>query len=100
MTDEFREDIHAMFGDAADEAIEVLATYGNDGEPDTVGVRRAILALFEGDMGPLRHNARRANQDFRDVLYWAENPPDAEEPKSYKELRERLRLPPDDQHPS
>jgi hypothetical protein len=38
-------------------------------------------------------------EDWRDVLHWYEHPRDADQPKSYRELRERLRLPPDTEHP-
>jgi hypothetical protein len=58
-------------------------------------VLAAVIALAEGDLGRLRHFSEAAQSDFRDVLYWAEGPPMQDEPKSYEELRRRLRLPPE-----
>jgi hypothetical protein len=53
----------------------------------------AVLALCRGDLERLRHFSEAAAADWRDVLYWAENPPADDEPRTYEELRERLGLP-------
>lgn len=58
----------------------------------------AILALAEGSLSALAHYSQSARDDWRDVLYWHEHPRDADEPKTYAELRERLRLPPEPEH--
>jgi len=55
----------------------------------------AVLTLSEGNLERLKHFSDAADADFRDVLYWAENPPTDDEPRSYEELRERLGLPAD-----
>lgn len=99
MTPDLEEEVRSAFGNDADAAIEVLGTYdaGRDDERAR-RIRRAIVALSNGDLGRLRHFTDQARRDFRDVLFWAENPPDADEPRSYTELRERLGLPPDPDH--
>jgi hypothetical protein len=55
----------------------------------------AVLSLSEGDLERLRRYAEAAEADYRDVLYWAETPRQRDEPRSYEELRERLKLPPE-----
>jgi hypothetical protein len=59
----------------------------------TVRVQLAVLALSEGSLERLRHFVEVAQVDYRDVLYWADNPPRDDEPKSWEELRRRLNLP-------
>jgi hypothetical protein len=49
------------------------------------------VSLSGGDVARVRHNVDRALCDYRDVLMWAEYPPDDDEPRSYEELRARLR---------
>jgi hypothetical protein len=80
------------FGSAAPGALRTLAEYAS---ADSERVRLAILTLSGGDMERLRHFTQAAIKDFRDVLHWAENPPEPDEPRTYEALRERLRLPPD-----
>jgi hypothetical protein len=88
--------LRAAFGDGAEEALALLATYGIDPAHREVDrVRRAVVHLSGGDLARLRHNIAVARTDYRDVLFWADNPPDASEPKSYDEALRRLRLPPD-----
>lgn len=58
---------------------------------ERIGV--AILKLSRGDIGKLAHFCNRAKEDWRDVLYWAECPKRADEPKSWEELKARLQLP-------
>ena len=93
-------DVRAAYGIDGSTAGEVLNTY-RPGEHDERAerVRRAVLKLADGDLRRLRHFTERAQQDFRDVLFWAENPKSADEPRTYSELRERLGLPPDADHP-
>jgi hypothetical protein len=67
-------------------------------QPPYERVLLAILTLARGDLGRLRHYADSARSDWRDVLYWTENPPDPDEPKTYEELLRRLGLPPDPEH--
>jgi hypothetical protein len=56
-------------------------------------VLAAVVSLSNGNLRRLEHFARAAEADSRDVLLWAENPPDGEEPSGYKELRQRLHPP-------
>ena len=59
----------------------------------------ALCALADGSLARLEHFAQVALQDTRDVLFWGENPPDADESKTYEELRGRLGLPADNDKP-
>jgi hypothetical protein len=82
------------FGEHADRALLLLANYGKESwhrEPERV--HRAILELSWGDIGLLRHHVDAAERDHRDVLPWAEYPPDARDAKTYGDLRRRLDLP-------
>ena len=63
---------------------------------DSERVQRAVVQLAEGDIDRFLHFAGRAQQDYRDVIFWAEEPRGDDEPKTYEELRARLKLPPDD----
>jgi len=88
------ERVRSEFGTHADEALALLARYGT--EPwhrERERVQRAILTLSKGDLDLLRHHVEVAQQDYRDVLYWAEYPPDPGDPKTYSELRQSLNLP-------
>ena len=58
-------------------------------------VLRAVLTLSEGDLERLRHYSEVAETDYRDVLYWAETPRQSEESRTYEEVRDRLKLPPE-----
>jgi hypothetical protein len=42
--------------------------------PETPRVHRAVLALSGGKLADLEARVDAANQDYRDVLYWAEYP--------------------------
>jgi hypothetical protein len=55
----------------------------------------AVLTLSQGDLDRLQYFSDAADADWRDVLYWAENSPSDDEPRSYEELLERLHLPPE-----
>jgi hypothetical protein len=74
------------FPDDADRARAIL-------QPDqTDPVLLAVIALSRGDLERLESFSEAAAADWRDVLCWAENPPE-DEPRSYDELRRRLGLP-------
>ncbi len=93
------EAVRAAFGRDANAAMAILMSHGDQQSGrETDRVRRAVLRLSEGDLTRLRHFSASAAQDYRDVLMWAENPPEADEPRTYAELRERLGLPPDPDH--
>jgi hypothetical protein len=52
----------------------------------------AIIALSGGSLDALSQFSKHALRDWRDVRYWHENPRGEDEPKSWAELRDRLRL--------
>jgi hypothetical protein len=90
LSPEVETELVGMFSaDAVDQAREIL----NPSQDDRVLL--AVLALSEGDLERLQHYADAAEADYRDVLYWAETPRQPDEPRSYDELRERLKLPPE-----
>lgn len=98
-TESLREAVEVPFGSHVDAALAVLLTYGTSPQDREVDrVRRDILILAKGDLAQLHHYTARATQDYRDVLMWAESPPDGDEPRTYRELRARLALPPDPNH--
>jgi hypothetical protein len=59
-------------------------------------VLRAVLTLSEGDLDRLRHYSEVPETDSRDVLYWAETSRQSDEPHTYDEVRDRLKLPPEE----
>ena len=62
--------------DLAD-VMAILDLYGvKSYERERERVQLAILKLSEGDARKLLHYLDVAKQDYRDVLYWAEYPPD------------------------
>ena len=77
MDDAIEERVLTEFGEDFDAAMEVLGAYGRapfHGEVDRV--RRAILTLSGGDLSRLRTNTETACADYRDVLLFAEYPPE------------------------
>ena len=80
--------IRASFPSADPDAIlAVLDEYGV--EPyQRERVQLAIVNLSEGDEAKLRYFVEVAKQDYRDVLFWSDNP---EEAKLTPEKRRRLR---------
>jgi hypothetical protein len=85
------------FGEHADQALLRLANDGKESwhrEPERV--HRAILKLSRGDIGLLRPHVDVAERDYRDVLSWAEYPPDPRDAKTYGDLRRRPDLPGDE----
>lgn len=83
----------------------VLDEYGRESyERERERVQRAILMLAEGDVDKLLKYTQAAKHDYRDVLWWAENPEavkasmeefNAQYPGGIEELIARLRRPPD-----
>jgi hypothetical protein len=71
-------------------ALELLDTYGVESyERERERVQLAILKLSEGNEEKLREFAAIAKRDYRDVLFWAENPEEAR--LNTPEKRERVR---------
>jgi hypothetical protein len=69
---------------------ELLDTYGVESyERERERVQLAILKLSEGNEEKLRHFVAVAKRDYRDVLFWAENPDEAR--LDTPEKRERVR---------
>src|SRR6266571_6625958 len=70
--------------------IELLDTYGAESyERERERVQLAILKLSEGDEEKLREFVAVAKRDYRDVLFWAENPEEAK--LDTPEKRERIK---------
>src|SRR5437763_3263466 len=70
--------------------LELLDTYGVESyERERERVQLAILKLSEGNEEKLREFVAVAKRDYRDVLFWAENPEEAK--LDTPEKRERIR---------
>ncbi len=70
--------------------LEVLDTYGVESyERERERVQIAILKLSEGNEEKLREFVAIAKRDYRDVLFWAENPDEAK--LDTPEKRERIK---------
>ena len=83
--------------------LELLDTYGVESyERERERVQLAILKLSEGNEGKLREFVAVAKRDYRDVLFWAENPEEAkldtpEKRERIKKMFEKFGIkPPDD----
>lgn len=61
----------SLSGDVLAELLDVLAAY-RDAEAERVQL--AVLALAGGDRRKVYDLVAAANQDYRDVLWWAETP--------------------------
>ncbi|HEV2126816.1 MAG TPA: hypothetical protein VGW38_29015 [Chloroflexota bacterium] len=62
------------------ELLRLLEMVPGDNEVSRSRVQLAVLALSDGDPQKLRHYIRVAEADWRDVLYWAEYPPEIDRP--------------------
>ena len=70
--------------------LELLDTYGVESyERERERVQLAILKLSEGNEEKLREFVAVAKRDYRDVLFWAENPEEAK--LDTPEKRERIK---------
>src|SRR5437867_13260410 len=83
--------------------LELLDTYGVESyERERERVQLAILKLSEGNEDKLREFVQVAKRDYRDVLFWAENPEEAkldtpEKRERIKKMFEKFGIkPPDD----
>jgi hypothetical protein len=69
--------------------LELLDSYGVESyERERERVQLAILKLSEGNEKKLREFVAVTKRDYRDVLFWADNP---EEAKLTPEKRERIK---------
>ena len=70
--------------------LELLDSYGVESyERERERVQLAILKLSEGNEEKLREFVAVAKRDYRDVLFWADNPEEAK--LDTPEKRERIR---------
>src|SRR5947208_14406042 len=70
--------------------LQLLDTYGVESyERERERVQLAILKLSEGNEEKLREFVAVAKRDYRDVLFWAENPEESR--LDTPEKRERIR---------
>src|SRR5467141_4373978 len=83
--------------------LELLDTYGVESyEREQERVQLAILKLSEGNEEKLREFIAVAKRDYRDVLFWADNPEEArldtpEKRERIKKMFEQFGIkPPDD----
>src|SRR2546423_14306396 len=83
--------------------LELLDTYGVESyERERERVQLAILILSDGNEEKLREFITVAKRDYRDVLFWAENPEEAkldtpEKRERIKKMFEKFGIkPPDD----
>src|SRR5437764_7295770 len=75
---------------AHDRVLELLDTYGVESyERERERVQLAILKLSDGNEEKLREFVAVAKRDYRDVLFWADNPEEAK--LDTPEKRERIR---------
>src|SRR5256885_9079096 len=76
--------------DAYSRVLELLDSYGIEPyERERERVQLAILKLSNGNEEKLREFVAVAKRDYRDVLFWAENPEEAK--LDTPEKRERIR---------
>ena len=63
--------IEKDFGDIADKAITMIQQF-EENQGLSPRVTRCIIHLSGGDLTKLKSNIDVANQDWRDIIYWAE----------------------------
>ncbi len=94
MPDELRNMIREMFIDT--DIDEVVAFLPKRSEFSTVDgyerIVRAILLLSQGNLEKLKYYSKVADEDWRDLLYWAESQRNGEEPSNWTELLRQLGL--------
>jgi hypothetical protein len=76
-----------------DEILAVLDEYGVEAyQRERDRVQLAILRLSDGDPAKLRYFLEVAKQDYRDVLFWSDNPEEAklDTPEKRRRVREIL----------
>jgi hypothetical protein len=84
-----RKRVHREFEtEDVEQALQVLDSIGEFG----TRVQLAAIKLAKGDLQELDRLADIARTDWRDILYWADYPPDA--PRTWSEARSKLNLPP------
>jgi hypothetical protein len=83
--------VRAGFPDADPDAIfAVLDEYGTEAhQRERERVQLAMVNLSEGDEAKLRYFLEVAKQDYRDVLFWSDNPEEAKLDTPEKKTRVR-----------
>src|SRR5437588_7538753 len=74
--------------------LELLDSYGVESyERERERVQLGILKLSEGNEEKLREFVAVAKRDYRDVLFWAENPEEAklDTPEKRERIKERMK---------
>src|SRR5438094_10167120 len=74
--------------------LELLDTYGVESyERERERVQLAILKLSGGNEEKLREFVAVAKRDYRDMLFWAENPEEAklDTPEKRERIKERMK---------
>jgi predicted Fe-Mo cluster-binding NifX family protein len=102
--DEVVASVQAAFAESSrTRVLELLDSYGVESyERERERVQLAILKLSEGNEEKLREFVAVAKRDYRDVLFWAENPEEArldtpEKKERIKKMFEKFGIkPPDD----
>jgi hypothetical protein len=86
--------IAALFpADACSRILAFVDAYGREPhERERERVQLAIVRLSEGDEARLGYFLSVAKQDYRDVLFWADNPAEAklDTPEKRRRVRELL----------
>ena len=84
--------VRASFPDTEPDAIlALLDEYGVEAyQRERDRVQLAIVDLSEGDQAKLRYFLEVAKQDYRDVLFWSDNPAEAklDTPEKKRRVRE------------
>ena len=81
--------VAAAFPAAADRQAVLQALKRFDG-PEATRVRLAIIVLAQGDAAEVEKLVKAGNEDYRDILYWAEYPEDSGT-GTRREMAERYR---------
>jgi len=83
----------AFAAGARDRVLAMVDAYGSaPHERERERVQLAIVKLSEGDEAKLGYFLSVAKQDYRDVLFWADNPAEAklDTPEKRRRVRESL----------
>jgi len=80
--------------DCREEIIALLSTYGEEEyQREQERVLLCILKLSAGDKNQVKELVERAEKDYRDIIFWAENPVEAklDTPAKIEEFNKMLK---------
>ena len=80
--------------DCREEIIALLSTYGKEEyQREQERVLLCILKLAGGDKNQVKELVERAEKDYRDIIFWAENPQEAklDTPEKIDEFNKMLK---------